>query len=280
MLWDTSQPNPLMLDRDGEEEQQQVKYRQYLPANAIAEFLSTGNISPALFTLPESEARHLNAEHYPWEVETRAHNAIEVGTRQVKTSDGYFVENAVRLLPEWSIAIGLNIELSSPQIIRLGGEGHRAIIQRCQSLDAQWSEIDKLSNNNFQTNLAAGNKSLAYLMTPGIFEREQQGQAICRSYPWEWKLAHTHNPNQTTGNLVAVATEKTTIISGRIRDKKDGEKSIPAPQMFAAPAGSVYYLDRPQYLFGEGEEEEKTKAVTKVRNLRALGYSKLLWTKY
>lgn len=285
MLWDEAQPSPLILDREEDDKKQQIKYRQYLPVNAIVEFLKKGNIPPELFTLPESEARHLNAEQQPWEVETRSHNAIEVGTRQVKTSDGYFVENAVRLLPEWSIAIGLDIELSSPQIIRLGGEGHRVIIQRCQTLDTQWLEIDKLSTNNFQsnlaqTNLASGNKSLAYLMTPGIFEREQQRRSICRSYPWEWKLAHTHNPNQTPGNLVAVATEKPTIISGRIRDKENGEKSIPAPQIFAAPAGSVYYLDRPQHLFGEGEGKETAKAVTKVRNLRALGYSKLLWTKY
>jgi CRISPR-associated protein Cmr3 len=90
------------------------------------------------------------------------------------------------------------------------------------------------------------------------------------------ELAHTNNPSQTKGNLVSVATEKAIPISGRIRDHKDNS-SIPAPQMFAAPAGSVYYLNQPQALFGAVEE---TSAATRIKKLHHLGYSKLLWTKY
>ena len=286
VVWDKSQPSPLVkkfnpnsnsdLAQTEEErdEKQGVKYRQYLPTEAIEQFLKTGNIAKELLTLPPVEGDSLTSERQPWMTETRSHNAIEPGTRQVKTSDGYFVENAVRLLPDWQIAIGLNIELPESQIIRLGGEGHRAMIRRCKELDPQWAKISKLSIENFKSET----KSLAYLMTPGIFEYPKNGRAICRGYPWEWKLAHTHNPNQTSGNLVAVATEKPIVISGRIRDERDN--SIPAPQMFAAPPGSVYYLDRPQALFGEREDEAVTKAVIKVRSLRKLGYSKLLWTKY
>jgi len=286
ILWDRSQPSPLVKKFDAnftlglaeteedEDEKQGVKYRQYLPTKAIEQFLATGNLTKELLTLPPAEGASLNSEQKPWMTETRSHNAIEPGTRQVKTSDGYFVENAVRLLPDWQIAIGLNIELSNSQIVRLGGEGHRAMIQRCEDLDPQWAGISKSSAVNFESDT----KSLAYLMTPGIFEYPQNGRALCRGYPWEWKLAHSHNPNQTSGNLVSVATEKPVVISGRIRDERD--HSIPAPQMFAAPPGSVYYLDRPQALFGEQEDEGETKAANKVRNLRKLGYSKLLWTKY
>ena len=71
-------------------------------------------------------------------------------------------------------------------------------------------------------------------------------------------LPHTNNPNQTAGNLVSVATEKAIPISGRIRDGDD-ETSIPAPQMFAAPPGSVYYLNRPQALFEAAGETKAAK---------------------
>jgi CRISPR-associated protein Cmr3 len=281
IICDESQPNPLVKawsDRtqseQDEEKQQNLKYRQYLPTEAIEQFLKTGAIPKELLIVPSDEAEDLNAEQKPWKTETRSHNSIDRDTKQVKDSGSYFIENAVRLLPNWKIAIGLNIDIPTPEVIRLGGEGHHAILQRCTNLDSQWDTISQLSALNFQKSC----KSMAYLITPGIFERQQDRQnrrALCRSYPWEWKLSHIHNPNQKPGNLVSVATEKAIPISGRIRDEDN--VSIPAPQMFAAPPGSVYYLNQPQVLFGAVEE---TKAAMRVRELQNLGYSKLLWAKY
>jgi CRISPR-associated protein Cmr3 len=279
IIWDESQPNPLVMPpqaRTPEEQEKNHKYRQYLPVDAIESFLKTGDISKGSFTVPTQEAEDLNSEQQPWKMETRSHNSIDSQSKQVKASGSYFIENAIRLLPNWRIAIGLNIDIPTPEVIRLGGEGHRAILERCADLDIQWQQIAELSDDNFKSNARSKHKSLAYLVTPGIFERKQNNRATCRSYPWEWKLAHTNNPNQTKGNLVSVATEKAIPISGRIRDSEDNS-SIPAPQMFAAPAGSVYYLNQPQALFGAVEE---TRAATRIKELHNLGYSKLLWTKY
>ena len=176
------------------------------------------------------------------------------------------------MLPNWTIAIGLDIDIPTPAAIRFGGEGHRAILQQCPALHEQWKTISDLSAINFKSN----EKALAYLITPGIFERRQNNRAICRSYPWEWKLAHTNNPNQTNGNLVSVVTAQAIPISGRIRDGKDNV-SIPAPQMFAAPPGSVYYLNQPQALF---EPVGETTVAKRTKSLKSLGYSQLLWAKY
>jgi CRISPR-associated protein Cmr3 len=287
IICDETQPNPLVKqrteppDKRDEQEQQAQKYRQYLPVDPIASFLETGSISKESFILSEEEAKDLNSEQKPWVTETRSHNSIDPNTKQVKDEGSYFIENAVRLLPNWSIAIGLNIDIPTPAVIRLGGEGHRAILERCTDLDPQWENIDRLSNKNFKSEA----RSLAYLISPGIFERTQNQRAICRSYPWEWKLAQIDNPNQKPnpnrkqGNLMSVATEKAIPISGRIRDGKDNS-SIPAPQMFAAPPGSVYYLNQPQALFAEEETVGETNAAKKVRELRKLGYSKILWAKY
>jgi CRISPR-associated protein Cmr3 len=284
IICDETQPNPLVKqrteppDKGDEQARQAQKYRQYLPADAIASFLKTGTIAKESFIVPKEEARDLNSEQKPWKTETRSHNSIDSNTKQVKDEGSYFIENAIRLLPNWSIAIGLDIDIPTPEVIRLGGEGHRAILQRCPDLAIQWDTISQLSAKNFNSE----NRSLAYLITPGIFERTQNKRALCRSYPWEWKLAQIDdpsqkpNPNRKLGNLVSVATEKAIAISGRIRDSEDNT-SIPAPQMFAAPPGSVYYLKQPQALFGVVEE---TKAAMRVRDLQKLGYSKLLWAKY
>jgi CRISPR-associated protein Cmr3 len=278
IICDDSQPNPLVMqrteppDKRDPKMQEEKKYRQYLPVDAIESFLKTGTIPRESFVVPKDEVESLSSEQKPWVTETRSHNSIDPHTKQVRDTGSYFIENAVRMLPKWQMAIGLTLDIPTPEVIRLGGEGHHAILERNSKLDEQWEIISKLSDRNFCSQA----KSLAYLVSPGIFERKQHHRAICRSYPWEWKLAHTSNPNQTPGNLVAVATEKAIPISGRIRDTKDNN-SIPAPQMFAAPPGSVYYLNQPQALFGEVEE---TTAAMGVRALRKLGYSQLLWAKY
>jgi CRISPR-associated protein Cmr3 len=94
---------------------------------------------------------------------------------------------------------------------------------------------------------------------------------MCRAWPWEWYLADPENSQAKKGNLVSVATDKPIPISGRMREKDKDSKSIPAPQVFAAPPGSVYYLNQPQGLF----EESK-----KVKTFLQLGYSQLLWIQY
>ncbi|MEG3844559.1 type III-B CRISPR module-associated Cmr3 family protein, partial [Microcoleus sp. herbarium14] len=87
------------------------------------------------------------------------------------------------------------------------------------------------------------------------------------------KLAHAVNSNQKIGPLVSVSTASALPISCRIRDKDDREKSIPAPQVFAARPGSLYYLNQPKELFQED-------ATRKVNVWRKLGYSELLWVHF
>jgi CRISPR-associated protein Cmr3 len=77
-----------------------------------------------------------------------------------------------------------------------------------------------------------------------------------------------------------MSTDKPVPISCRIREKEDKEdntksitKSIPAPQVFAAPPGTLYYLNKPQGLFQDNQE-------SRVNNWRQLGYSEMLWIKY
>ncbi|MCL1463261.1 type III-B CRISPR module-associated Cmr3 family protein [Argonema galeatum] len=270
VLWDEQQPCPLsrpyQKDKDCKNEedfdQKNSKYRQFLPYNVVKKYLDSGKIS-----LEDWEIE-VDGEDQPWAIETRPHNALLEGTRQVKDADGYFVENAIRLKPNWSLAIGADREIDTPTTLRLGGEGHRAILQRCDRLGKQWEDLQELSEKNIEKR----GKSLAYLITPGVFERlHDDNKSICQAWPWEWKLAETTNGNQTKGQLVAVATDRAVPISCRLISKENN--SIPAPQVFAAPSGSIYYLEQPQNLFQDNKTE-------KANRWRQLGYSELLWISY
>jgi CRISPR-associated protein Cmr3 len=277
MIYDRSKPIPLVKsrkgsnhedDRDGNEpcpkSSSEQKFRQYLPYEVVSRYLETGAISPEQWNLVNK------GEEKPWIVETRSHNSLEQGTRQVKAADGYFVENAVRMLPNWSLAIALDRDIPTPITIRLGGEGHRVVVERCQALDRQWATLEEQSRGNFDK----GGRSLAYLVTPGVFERNHDGKAVCRAYPWEWNLAYPDNPKQKVGSLVSVATAKAEPISCRFRNDK--QESVPAPQVFAAPVGSVYYLERPAKLF-QDDPPDKNGKPNPIRVWRSLGYSELLW---
>ncbi|MEG4968674.1 type III-B CRISPR module-associated Cmr3 family protein [Microcoleus sp. B6-A1] len=279
-LWDQQQPCPLIKpsyrnkeDERKDEEIGDYKFREYLPFTTVKNYLDSGKINRCDWLTEDKTKTELE----PWLVETRSHNAIQEGTRQVKDADGYFVENAIRLKEGWSLAIGITPTIDStietPAIIQLGGEGHRAILQRVEALDNQWKRLQDLSKENF----SKGGRSIAYLVTPGVFERwdsYNNRQSVCRAWPSEWKLAHAANSNQAIGPLVSVSTASALPISCRIRDTKDEPgKSIPAPQVFAARPGSLYYLNQPAKLFQEETE-------TKVRVWRQLGYSKLLWINY
>lgn len=285
VMYDRTLPSPLVRpigappdDNDDDLESQagcptseRKKYRQFLPFEVVKTYLDESIILPASW---ETNA-DIAGEDKPWIVETRSHNALESGTRQVKSEDGYFVENAVRMKAGWSLAIGLDRKIENPVTFRLGGEGHRVILEPQPHLGWQWDELQKLSQRNYET----GGKSLAYLVTPGAFERKHSnGQVLCRAWPWEWDLAEPENRQARRGELVSVATDKAVAISCRFRDEEN--KSIPAPQIFTAPPGSVYYLNQPQSLFQDNPPPTKDGKPNPIKVWRQLGYSELFWINY
>ncbi len=293
--WDRRLPAPLMRiggDQDNYDRDQDSQFRQFLPLFVVQAYLQSGRLEREQLLRPDQEPEQ------PWIEEIRAHNAIAPGTRQVKDADGYFVETAVRLMPGWSIAIGVDAathqaltHLGDGLVLHLGGEGHRALLQRAEMLDKAWATLQQQSEQNFQQ----GGRAIAYLVTPGVFERKRRitsrsiPKATCQAWPWEWKLvpyrgdrqpSHQQNANSPGDNqpdsvLVGVATAKPQAIAGRVRDQDNPRSSVPGPQVFAAVPGSQYYLEQPQRLF-----QEQDDAPAKVKRWRSLGYSELLWVAY
>ena len=297
MLWDKTKPVPLVIcdrthDDPDEDKHTKSDYRQFLPCEVVLKLLKSEPLKEKDWLVDKDKEK----KSQPWEIETRSHNTLEDGTRQVKDSDGYFVENAVRMIEGWGFAIAIDAETDKrlrqrekPLVMRLGGEGHRVLIEPCDRFADQWQKLQTASQHNFN----AGGKSMAYMVTNGVFERasdrgssDRQKRSICRPYPWEWELTHTPNGKPDKKMLVSVATEKPVPISCRFREKppKGQEdisykerKSIPAPQVFAAPAGSVYYLNRPAQLW-QNTAEHGNKDSLKV--WRELGYAEMFWINY
>ncbi len=289
--------------------------RTFLSYPVLQAYLETGSI-PAHYWLSAATSR--GASPYftatPWQSENRPHNALVPGMRQVKDADGYFVENAIRLHDGWSLAIGVAMQAKRPPeaslsenaarllanldgtTARLGGEGHRVWLQRCDALASQWSALQQQSRQVLQQ----PGRKLAYLATPGVFERRsgQRRRALCQPYPWEWRLVANNGDEvgreEDKGCLVSFATGKPLPLSGRMQHPqlREAAPSLPAPQVFAATAGSVYYLeDTPPLLpsapeFAELMAEDGQPRTTlfqasdrakQVRRWRELGYSELLW---
>ena len=289
MLWDKSKPVPLVIGDRGNHDSDEDKhkkgdYRLFLPSDVVLRLLKNEALTEKDWLVNQDREK----KDKPWIVETRSHNTLQDGTRQVKESDGYFVENAVRLVEGWGLAIAVDkttdAKLNSkakPLVMRLGGEGHRVLLERCDTFDTQWNDLQEVSKTNFEK----GDRSLAYMVTNGVFERvtdrgtpkkARYERSVCRPYPWEWDLADVDNGSSDRQVLVSVATDKPVPISCRFRDKETKE-SVPAPQVFAAPAGSVYYLDRPAELWQNLPEYMQKKSL---KVWHDLGYAEMFWINY
>ena len=277
-MWNSERPFPLvprspLSSREensaSKKQEAELNYRQYLPSAVVEKYLKSGKIAPEdWLAADESEVQ-------PWKSEIRPHYGIASNKIGSTENNGYFVEKAIRLIEGWTLAIGIDRKFPSPTTLKLGGEGHRAIIEQCDELKPQWDSLQKLSKEN----LAKQDKSLAYLVTPGVFERKRNGgKAMCRPWPWEWKLANMSEGDRAKGCLVALATDTPMPISCRLRDKNNN-KSIPAPQVFAASPGSIYYLNKPSVLPVDQTQTQK-QVSRQTRRWRQLGYSEMLWVPF
>ena len=111
----------------------------------------------------------------PWKPQVLPHIHIESGTRQVKDSEGYFTEVAMRLKPGWKFVAAMSEKLVDISVVRLGGEGPRAIV----SLLSKFPHREKLEDSK-----QPEDSNFAYLLTPGLAEVEP---ALYGAYPTNWK---------------------------------------------------------------------------------------------
>ena len=209
----------------------------------------------------------------PWKPQVLPHIHMQSSdSRQVRDSQGYFTEVSTRLEPRWSFVVGLDRKLSD-STIRLGGEGHRAIVTRFENMPNIWNALCQCN-----TAPASMTNAYAYLLTPGLAE---VNESLYAAHPASWRSC-----------LEGCATDKPIVWGGvsKIWRKvyagdSDSERRLEfsvLPQRAFVPPGTVYrFRSKPdddlqrQLLPRSRDGDDRTW----LRTLETLGYGLLLWGK-
>jgi len=141
-VWDPTRPAPLVSLHTDIKGSAKDKGAAYFPQTEIVKLLKGGSLDL------------ITGVAEPRETEIRPHNTLKEGSRQVKKSDGYFVETCIRLKPGWSLAVSVEVlnlktqnslAITKPTAVRLGGEGYQAILTASPELGSQWQKLQEVS---------------------------------------------------------------------------------------------------------------------------------------
>ncbi|EKD11760.1 type III-B CRISPR module-associated Cmr3 family protein [Limnospira platensis] len=229
---------------------------------------------------------HFAADNFtdnPWDIQVLPHTHIEDGTRQVQDEEGFFTEVATRLKPGWSLVarvqlLGLPDE---PFVVRLGGEGHRAIVSK---LKATKNDTDGLDCLNLLWKQALPDVLepglFAYLLTPGLAETAEQVYGL---YPQAWRdcLLGCVGDRQLWWGGVAKKNRRKVRTKNGLEELEEKSFAL-QPQYAFAPPGTVYLFN--------SKSIQLTRLQSTFRHLlpitqdkpwwetfRKLNYGKLLW---
>jgi CRISPR-associated protein Cmr3 len=197
----------------------------------------------------------------PWQTQILPHIHMQPNTRQVREAEGYFTEAATRLEAGWQFVAALNTSFSE-QIIRLGGEGHRALAAPLSHPSpALQAQLTTLSNT------ATPPGDFAYLLTPGL---ATVADALYSAYPQAWQ---NHLRGCTTDRPILFGGIST--ITRRQSDREFGY----IPQRAFVPPGTVYVFNPVGNEDLPGSDRllpPRTKG-NWCETLHQLNYGKLLW---
>lgn len=231
LAFDPQYPAPMVVTRaihDQAKNHRLGEPQPWITATSLAAYLN----SPVLHWQPSSPPQSPRFHRDPWDCQVMPHIQMKAGERQVKDEDGYFTEVAVRLWPGWHFVAWFDSPQETlPQrgVIRLGGEGHRALVEQIPE-PPEWSELSRFRQND-------GDRRRAYLLTPGL---ALAGPDTARygSYPAAWR-----------DQLAACATDRQ-LIWGGISAIGRGQQTEPQeaayiPQRAFVPPGTVYVFKSP-----------------------------------
>ncbi|MHC5915533.1 MAG: type III-B CRISPR module-associated Cmr3 family protein [Nostoc sp.] len=204
----------------------------------------------------------------PWSSQVLPHIQMSTDKRQVKDEDGYFTEVAVRLHTSWQLVVAVNADIE-PSVVRLGGEGHRALVSPLASLP-DWEKIKPFMEQD--------GSSKAYLLTPGLAQSHPENY-IYGVYPHTWREC-----------LISCASDRAILWGG----KSVFPQKPMLPQRAFVPPGTVYrFYDGvnnigrvlPSHYFNSEiaqwqQRNSDTQPELKwLETLASLNYGILLWSK-
>lgn len=307
ILWDKRKPAPLVaIDSQRERNRefgQERSDRALVPPSDDRIFLSY-RVFLGLMQHPVQDSQYFleqalgtALEEQSWAIEMQCHRlmdaafdvASDTGQNQEQNQSG--IRQTIHFNSGWKIAIALDDmtaqklkQLGEVLLIRLSETEQFWLEPQDEPFQQQWELLQKQSEENRKRAEQPLNQDpeaarvLAYLATPGVFERKQNGVALCRNFPWEWDLAYPADRNQPRGPLVSLATTQLVPMNCCCLSTA-AEKDILAVQVFAVPPGTVYYLEHPADLF-QDQPSLGNGRPNKIHLWRQLGYSELLWLRY
>ncbi|MEH2031420.1 MAG: type III-B CRISPR module-associated Cmr3 family protein [Nostoc sp.] len=198
--------------------------------------------------------------HNPWKTQVLPHIQMQPDKRQVKDADGYFTEVAVRLEDGWCFVAALSGDiLVSESIVRLGGEGHRALVSPLEADDRLKGQLDCL----MKSDRSSTGSNFAYLLTPGL---ALFAETRYSSYPQAWKE-----------HLKGCATDKALLwggVSTMRKDNKTKEEFALLPQRAFVPPGTVYLFNNE---VATNQQLLPEQGGRWLETFKQLNYGKLLW---
>ncbi len=266
----TDHPAPMVItkvihDLEKQRDQRLGESQPWIRADCLADYLNglENNWKPDDFrTKP---LFHSN----PWDFQVMPHIKMQSGTRQVEESDGYFTEVAVRMRPGWHFVARLDLPNDSSEelqsgVIRLGGEGHRAMVEQIDP-PSEWKDLSGFEKNK-------GDRQRAYVLTPGL-ALASDDKPLYASYPAAWQkiLDGCATDRQLMwGGISAIAR-----LEGKPRTGNEEPDEVAyIPQRAFVPPGTVYVFKSPP-------KEERLlpddKSRQWLKTFEMLNYGKLLW---
>jgi CRISPR-associated protein Cmr3 len=194
----------------------------------------------------------------PWSIQVLPHIQMQPDSRLVKDEEGYFTEAAVRLHPGWRLVAALNVKLE-PMVVRLGGEGHRAMISPLENFKP-WQQLEAYAQPTPESDFA-------YLLTPGLAMVEPTS-SVYGVYPSDWKE-----------HLQGCVSDRALLWGGvstiKRKDQTQEEFAL-LPQRAFVPPGTVYlFKSKP----AEVEALLPNGSNNWLNTFQQLNYGKLLWGK-
>ncbi|HEY9646894.1 MAG TPA: type III-B CRISPR module-associated Cmr3 family protein, partial [Chroococcidiopsis sp.] len=181
----------------------------------------------------------------PWDVQILPHIHMQDGARQVREAEGYFTEVAVRMRPGWGFVVGMaNAEGESPfttpdgqpawdsAVVRLGGEGHRAIATHI-SPPPQWTALEAFTQPT--------QGRVAYVLTPGLAQIAPDAPRY-GLYPYDWE-----------GLLKGCVGDKPLLWGGvsKLRRRRNPEQPQAQSEEFGLLPQRAFVSPGTVYVFGD-----------------------------
>ena len=199
----------------------------------------------------------------PWDVQILPHTKMKAGQRQVADSEGYFTEVATRLKIGWQLVVGMSTSFTESEVIRLGGEGHQALVSPVKE-EKLVNQLQQL----FVENKPQPDSNFAYLLTPGLAQRGDE--SLYGAYPSNWEE-----------QLKGCASDRPLLWGGVSQIERGQQKHKEfalLPQRAFVPPGTVYLFERDN-LPEQDLLIPQDCSRPYVKTFTQLNYGKLLWGK-